>query len=261
MLDEPKIKNSLKTSIFGRREIHIFDETDSTSNRAHIIADSYSPEGTIVVAESQSSGKGRLGRKWVSVPYKSISVSIILRPRIEVSSAPGLTFVIAVALSDTLHSFGVHNHRIKWPNDILINNKKISGILTEMKVSAGKIQFIIAGIGINTGSVSADLPDDLKNIASSVYDETGIVIDRTEFLCRFLYDMEIRYNEFQQSGLCDILTAWSENTDTIGRIISVYTNQNLVKGKVTGINPDGSLSVETDSGIVTVNSGEISIQC
>ncbi len=259
MLNESEIRNGLLTSVFGRKEIHVFDETDSTNDRAYMLADSFSPEGTIVVAESQITGKGRRGRKWVSIPGKSLSFSIILRPGISIAKAPGLTLLIAVALSDALHSFGIHTHRIKWPNDILINNKKISGILTEMKISSGKILFIIAGTGINTGPVSADLPDEIRDTASSIYDETGIVIDRIELLQRLLYKMENRYNEFIQSGLENILTAWTENSDIIGSTVSVNLNQHPVTGKVTGINSDGSLSIETDSGIVTLNSGEISI--
>ena len=259
MFNESEIIKSLRTSVFGQKEIHIFDETDSTNIRAYTLADNASPEGTIVIAESQKSGKGRLGRKWISVPGKSLSFSIILRPEIEISNAPGLTLLIAVALSDTLHNFGEHTHRIKWPNDILINNKKISGILTEMKASAGNIIFIIAGTGINIGPVADDLPHELKIIASSIYDETGIIIDRTEFLCSFLLNMETRYNEFLRYGLTDILAAWKENSDIIGKIISGNTSGNPVKGKVTGINHDGSLTLETDSGPVIINSGEISI--
>lgn len=259
MFNESEIINGLQTYVFGRKEIHIFDEIDSTNNTAHVLGENNSPEGTIVIAESQSSGKGRLGRKWFSIPGKSLSVSLLLRPEIEISTAPGLTLVIAVALSDTLHNFGIHSHRIKWPNDILINNKKISGILTEMKASSGKILFIIAGIGINTGPVSADIPDELKYIASSIYDETGTEIDRLKFLQSFLLHFETRYNEFLQSGLENILAAWKENSDIIGKMISVCVNQEIINGKVTSINFDGSLTIETGPGQLTINSGEISI--
>lgn len=257
MLNECDIKDRLQTDVFGRKEIHIFEQIDSTNSSAHSLAESSSPEGTIVLAESQSSGKGRLGRKWISVAGKSLSVSIIMRPDIDISKAPGLTLAIAVALSDTLHSFGVHTHRIKWPNDILIKNKKISGILTEMKATPEKILFIIAGIGINISSIHDNLPDDIKDIASSVYDETGLDIDRTDFLCSFLLNLEKRYNEFLRSGLEHILNEWRENSDIIGSTVTVSINRNLVKGKVTGINYDGSLNLETDSGIVHINSGEI----
>lgn len=259
MFNESEIIDGLQTYVFGRKEIHIFDEIDSTNNTAYLLGENASPEGTIVIAESQSSGKGRLGRRWFSIPGKSLSVSLLLRPEIEISTAPGLTLVIAVALSDTLHSFGIHSHRIKWPNDILVNNKKISGILTEMKAAAGKILFIIAGIGINTGPVSTDIPDELKDIASSVYDETGIDINRILFLQKFLFNIESRYNEFLQSGLENILTAWKQNSEIIGKMISVNMNQNIIEGRVSAINFDGSLTIETTAGHVTINSGEIRI--
>ncbi|NLV69069.1 MAG: biotin--[acetyl-CoA-carboxylase] ligase [Spirochaetes bacterium] len=259
MFYESKIKAGLDTVVFGRKEIFIFKETDSTNDRAFNYAEKSSPEGTIVIAESQNSGKGRHGRKWISVPGSSISLSIILRPRIQLAEAPGLTLVLAVALSDTLHGFNVHNHRIKWPNDILINNKKISGILTEMKAADGEILFVIAGTGINIGPVSGLLPENLKETATSIFDETGIMIDRTDFLRHFLYNLESRYNQFLQSGLTGLLKVWEENSDIKGRTVSAIKDRKPVKGKVLHINNDGSLTLETDSGPVIINSGEISI--
>ena len=259
MLSESDIKTGLITFSFGRKDIHIFNEIDSTNDRAYKLADNSAPEGTIVIAESQSSGKGRSGRKWISIPGQSLSFSIILKPEIDIAKTPGLTLVIAVALSDTLHHFGVHTHKIKWPNDILINNRKIAGILTEMKAMSGKIVFIISGIGINTGSVLNELPEDLKSAASSILDETGIVIDRTGFLQTLLQMMEIRYNEFVQSGLENILKDWKENSDLIGKKISFILDRQRIEGDVKAINDDGSLNIETGSGTLSFNSGEITI--
>ena len=259
MLNESEIRKGLQTLVLGRKEIYIYDEIDSTNNRAFSLAGSSAPEGTVVIAETQSSGKGRLGRTWVSVQGKSLSFSVILRPEIDIAAAPGLTLVIAVALSDTLHNFAVHNHVIKWPNDILINNKKISGILTELKASGGRIESVIAGVGINISSTAEDLPAGLKEIASSVYGETGIEIDRTEFFCRLLLNLELRYNEFINTGLGGILPVWKKNSDIIGRMVSVNVNRKLIEGRVTGITEDGGLEIETGSGMIIVASGEITM--
>jgi len=180
-INEFEITRNLQTEIFGRREIHIFKETDSSNIQAFSIASNGADEGSIVIAECQTGGKGRLGRKWVSSPGKNLYLSLIIRPDIPTYSAPRLTLVTAVALSETLNSAGAPDHRIKWPNDILFNEKKLSGILTEMKGDCDNIAFIIIGAGVNLNSSTEDYPVELKDSVISLKEITGREIDRIDF--------------------------------------------------------------------------------
>ena len=259
MYKESEIREGLETTVFGQGEIHIYTETDSTNNKAYSLAEDLSPEGTIVLAEYQNAGRGRMGRTWVSVPGKSISLSIILRPPVTPDSAPGITLVMAVALSDTLREFGIHNHSIKWPNDILINNRKISGILTELKMYGSRIGFVIAGMGINTGPVKDSLPEELKPFASSIYDETGISIERLPFLRKLLKNIEAAYFDYLKSGLDALLPRWRDNSDIFGKRVSALKEGEAVEGTVRGICGDGSLEIETADGEVKITSGEITL--
>ena len=168
ILDEFGIRRGLNTDIFGKKEIVIFDKTGSTNIEAFNLASAGAPEGTIVLSEEQVSGKGRLGRTWSSPPGKNIYLSIISRPPMPPHLASRLTIVTAVALSDTLIESGITEHRIKWPNDIMAGEKKLSGILTEMKGDTDSIDFIITGIGINVNTTADDYPGGLSGTATSI---------------------------------------------------------------------------------------------
>ena len=255
--NEFEIRKNLKTEIFGRKEIHIFNETDSSNIQAFRIASSGADEGTIVIAESQTGGKGRLGRKWISPSGKNLYLSIIIRPAIPTFFAPRLTLVAAVALSETLDSIGASDHRIKWPNDILFNDKKLSGILTEMKGDCDSIDFIITGLGINLNSSIVDYPDELKNSVISLNEITGREIDRVEFLDLFLSQFEKKYSDFLKGCFPEILDQWITRSAIINQKIKITDYNDIFTGIVTDVTPDGNLIVQTDNGTCQVNSGDI----
>jgi len=257
IITEYEILKNLNTEIFGRREIHIFEETDSTNMQAFKIASKNAPEGSIVITETQTGGKGRLGRRWVSPPRKNLYISLIIKPQIRISFAPRITIVTAVALSDTLEESGAAGHMIKWPNDILYDNKKLSGILTEMKGDCDSIDFIIIGIGVNLNSGPDDYPDNIKDSAVSVKDITGSEIDRVKFLTLFLMNFEKHYIAFLNGKFPEILEKWKSRSFIINRRIKVSNFDETFTGIVTGITPDGNLIVNTDEGICHVNSGDI----
>lgn len=257
MLMEFEIRRGIKTSTLGRKDIHIFDETDSTNIQAFRIASNGAPEGTIVLAEKQTGGKGRFGRKWVSPYGKNIYLTVILRPVIQTIFAPRITLVTAVALSETLDQFEAQSHRIKWPNDILFNDRKLSGILTEMKGDTDSIDFIITGIGVNINSTCDDYPDDLKGTAISLSEITGHKINRTDFLNALLLNTERRYNEFIEGKFRSILDEWIKRSAIIGQRIKVTNFDELYTGIVTGVNVDGNLILQTDNGERIINSGDI----
>lgn len=254
---EFEIKRHLKSSIFGADEITIFQETDSTNIQAFRLASAGAAEGTIIIAESQTGGKGRLGRKWVSPSGENLYLSIIVRPDIPTLTAPRLTLVAAVALSETLDSIGATEHRIKWPNDILFKNKKISGILTEMKGDCDSIDFIIIGLGVNINSSSGDYPEELKESLISLKEITGHKVDRIEFLTLFLHNFEKSYSDFLKGRFPEILDIWIQKSAIINQKIKVTNHNEVYTGIVSSITPDGNLIVNTDEGIRQVNSGDI----
>lgn len=254
---EFEIKRILKSEIFGSQEIHIFSETDSTNIQAFKIASAGAAEGSIVIAESQTGGKGRLGRKWESPSGKNLYLSIIVRPKIPTLSAPRLTLVTAVALSETLDSAGASGHRIKWPNDILFNDKKISGILTEMKGDCDNIDFIIIGAGVNLNASSSEYPEEIKNSAVSLQEITGREINRLDFLNLFLLNFERNYLDFIQGNFPAILEKWIKKSAIINQKIKVTNYNEVIIGTVTDVTHDGNLIVTTDNGTCLVNSGDI----
>jgi BirA family biotin operon repressor/biotin-[acetyl-CoA-carboxylase] ligase len=256
-IDEYKIKSNLKTRLIGQNSIFVYETTDSTNREAFKLASQGISEGSIVIAENQSSGKGRLGRSWKSFPGQGIYLSIILRPPIAPSKASGLTIAAAVALSFTLDEFKITDHEIKWPNDILINGRKVSGILTEMKADPDSIDFIITGIGINLNIPDESFPDEIKDIAVSVSNVYGAEIDRCAFLQSLLCNFEKFYFLFLDGGFPEIINIWKKRSEIINKKIRATLINESFTGTVTGINSEGFLIVDTDKGVRFINSGDI----
>ena len=256
-LDEYKIRNNLNTELIGKKTLIVHEETVSTNIDAFKLASQGAEEGTVIIAENQTSGKGRLGRSWTSFPGRGLYLSIILRPSISPSKGSGITIAAAVALSNTLDEYGIKNHEIKWPNDILLNGRKVSGILTEMKGDADKIDFIITGIGINLNTRPEDYPSDIKKIAASAADSKGEDIDRCAFLQSLLRNFERYYLKFLNSRFPEILEIWKKKASIVGREIKVSLIDETFTGTVKGINAEGFLIVETGTGERLINSGDI----
>ncbi|MCL2155280.1 MAG: biotin--[acetyl-CoA-carboxylase] ligase [Leptospirales bacterium] len=255
--NEFEIVKNLETKIIGKKNIYIFQETDSTNIQAFNLALSGVEEGSIIIAESQTSGKGRLGRNWVSPSGKNLYLSIILRPKILTLHAPRLTLVTAVALSETLDDFKIFDHRIKWPNDILLNGRKLSGILTEMKGDCDTIDFIIIGVGVNLNSSSNDYHDDIRDSIISLKEFTNTEINRIEFLQSLLVNFERNYFDFIQRGFDEILSKWIKKSSIINQKIKVTEHENIFTGIVIEVTSDGNLIVQAGTEIHTVNSGDI----
>lgn len=161
-----EIVEGLDTEVLGRKEILHFEETDSTNARARELADQGAPEGTLVVAERQTQGRGRKGRIWFSPPGAGIYASLILRPSIPPHEATRITFVTAVAAAEALLHLTDLNVRIKWPNDILVNGKKVAGILTEISTERGAVDYAVVGLGMNVNTPG--FPDDISERATSI---------------------------------------------------------------------------------------------
>jgi BirA family biotin operon repressor/biotin-[acetyl-CoA-carboxylase] ligase len=252
-----EIHEDLKTKVMGR-DVVFFDETDSTNIRAKDLAENGAVEGTLVIAESQSKGRGRKGRSWHTDKGEGIFLSLILRPKLTPSEVAIITLMTAVAMVEALKQVTDALPRIKWPNDLLINGKKICGILTELSTEMDAVNYIIVGLGININSKKENFPEEIKDIATSLHMETGEEYSRKDITKRFLESFEKYYNILNKRGFETILTAWKKNSDTIGRDVEIDIFDRQITGVVEDIESSGVLRVSTDDGrIERIISGDV----
>lgn len=244
MLYPEEIKSNLSTTLIGN-DILYFTDIESTNNFAKQVADE-AEEGTVIVAETQKSGRGRLGRNWQS-PRGGINLSVILKPNISLDNAARLTLMAGLAVANTIRSFGL-DARIKWPNDVLINGKKVSGILTEVNAEMEQIEFIVVGIGINANVDINEFPPGIKEKATSLKKELGRDISRITFVQKLLYEFEQQYINFKTQKFSHILAEWINLSDTIGKEVAIMTPSKIIEGKAIGITDTGAISVLTKEG-------------
>ncbi len=250
-----KLKDALNTSYIGK-EIHYFWEVDSTNEVAKGLAMEGAPEGTIVIAEKQRKGKGRGGKPWIS-PIGGAWMSIILRPDTLPINAPQLTFTAGVAAAKTIgEEYGIEVG-IKWPNDILIEDKKVCGILTEISTERDSIDYIIAGIGIDANVDLDLLPPELREETTSLKSVLEKEISRMKLVRKFLENFEKMYNEFNQGNFQKILQKWRKYSKTIGNNVEIRKGTEIVQGEAVGVNSEGALILELkDGSLRKIISGE-----
>ena len=238
------IRMGLRSTLIGQK-IHYFDELISTNITAKELAHD-AEDGTVVVAEVQKGGRGRLGREWLS-PRGGIWMSVILKPTISLAHASRLTLVAGVAISKAMRKLGV-DARIKWPNDILINDKKVCGILTEVNAEMELVDYIVVGIGINANADMDEFSDDVRDVATTLMSELEEPIDRISFIQDVLFELEQEYIRFRTQPFSGILDEWTSLSDTIGRQVTVTTPHKILEGKAVGLTDDGALVVESSDG-------------
>lgn len=251
-----KILPHLRTQSFGKT-IHHHARAASTNDLAHQLAIDGASEGTLILAEEQSSGRGRLGRTWISERFSGIYASLILRPGIEPREAPILGLAAAVAISSGIRDVTALETDIKWPNDVMVNGQKCCGILTEMSAELDKIQFVIVGIGINVNQ--RKFPPELENKASSLFLESRRGISRVEVLVSVLRRFEDLYMEFLHQGRSVVLKQWVRcSSYASGKKVMVESGRRRISGITVGLGEDGTLQVRTENGqIETVMSGDL----
>lgn len=256
ILSKENILHNLNTKFIGKEVIH-FDSLDSTNNYAKTIA-SKAINGTVIISEEQLNGRGRLGKQWHSKKHEGIWMSIILKPDILPMDAPFITLIAGASVVQALGNLGV-NSSIKWPNDIILNGKKICGILTELSAEIERVNYIVLGIGINAKTL--DFPEDIVNIATSIKKE-GYDISRVDIVRNILSEFETKYNEYvNYNNKKATLEVCRKYSAIIGK--EIYTIKNDIKEKVKciDINESGNLVVEDKNGNEKeVISGEVSIR-
>lgn len=242
-----ELQAGLETKVVGR-ELVYFADTDSTNDRAHDLAKKGAAEGTVVIAESQQAGKGRLGRRWTSPAGVNLYASIILRPPIAPRYASQLTFLSAAAVARAIVENTGLNPTVKWPNDVLIDGCKVAGLLNEMDAETERIRYLILGIGVNVNMQAEQFPDDLRYPASSLAIASGRTVSRLLFTQTLLTHLDLLYDQYRQDGFKPILQAWQDFFILTGRQVEVDCQGRLLQGRVSGLDEDGALLLQTADG-------------
>ena len=256
-----EIQIGLDTEIIGK-EMHYEPSVDSTNQLAKKLAYHGAADGSIVVAEEQTGGKGRLDRNFYSPRGKGIWFSIILRPNFSPHDAPKFTLMAAVAVAEAMARFKL-KAEIKWPNDILHNGRKLVGILTEMTGEIGKITYLVIGVGINVNISRDEFPDELRDIATSLSEMNGgESLSRVYLFRAVLEEFDQLYREVNAAGFDKIIERWRKYNVTLGKNIRVIStgDGSSFTGKAVDLNQDGALVVETADGLQTVYAGDVSIR-
>ncbi|MFQ5442057.1 MAG: biotin--[acetyl-CoA-carboxylase] ligase [Thermodesulfobacteriota bacterium] len=230
------------------KKIFFYDSLDSTNTRAFELGRSGEPEGAVVIAETQTSGKGRLGRIWESPAGVNLYASIIIRPNLAPYEAQGITLLAAVTASEAIAAFVPSSPVVKWPNDVLIGSRKVAGILTEMDTEPERINFIVVGIGVNVNMTKNLLPDSLKAVATSLRDSAGGEVSRTEFALSLFYSFEKWYKIYLTEGLPPVLGAWKGLFASEGKPVRVTGLNDTIEGICMGVDSTGALLVRRASG-------------
>lgn len=255
-----EIASKLHTNRIGKKIICLA-KTDSTNLRAFSLGEQGADEGTVVTAEEQTQGKGRLGRHWESPAGVNLYCSILLRPPLLPLKAPQFAFLSAVAVAKAIETTTSLKPRIKWPNDVLVNGYKVSGILNEMSAEMEKINFIILGVGVNINMRREQFPSDLRHPASSLMIEGGKPVNRSEFTRNFLVILDALYDEFLLSGAGAVREEWLSRSILTGKKVRVSFQKSETVGIACGLDDDGALLIRnTDGKIDKILAGDVSIE-
>ncbi len=245
-LDE--ISQGLAANRLGCK-FHYFFEIASTNSHARQLADNGAAEGEVVIAESQSQGRGRLGRRWQSPPFVNLYFSVILRPKLAPVDAPQITLMAAVALAETVDSFIGATAGIKWPNDILVGGKKLAGILTEASCDSERLHYVILGIGVNLNYAVGLMPKEIRERATSIAHLTGKPLNRESFFRRLIQDLDRCYGELERSGFAALARRWLAHFSLRDRRVRVELLGQAITGWARGIDRDGALLIEDENGV------------
>jgi len=256
ILTPDMLRQRLKGNLFGRR-IHHFFKADSTNRIALELGHAGEPEGTLIIAEEQTAGRGRIGRTWHSERATGIYATLLLRPKLAPVQAPLLTMMAGLSARTAITDATGLAVDVKWPNDLLVHGKKIAGILTEMHAEPSQVRFIIVGIGINVNQDK--FPAEIAGVATSLRVASGKVQSRADILIRLLREFENDYNRFLQEGAASIVKRFEEvSSYARGKRVQVTNGSEAFIGVTAGLAPEGLLRVKRDGGdVVTVVSGDV----
>jgi BirA family transcriptional regulator, biotin operon repressor / biotin---[acetyl-CoA-carboxylase] ligase len=249
-----------KTKVIGR-DIRVFKETTSTNDVIEKLARDGVKEGVVVFAESQTKGRGRLGRKWISPAHKGLWFSILLRPNLNPQETTQLTVASATALRRAIISETNLRPEIKWPNDILIGGKKVAGILTELSAELDRVKHITLGIGVDVNVDANELPPEVRKIATSLKIESGEKISRAELATEILRELDKDYAKICAGKFSEVADEWEAGCATIGKNVTVQMGDRKICGRAESLDDDGALLVRTEHGhLERVIGGDVTLE-
>jgi BirA family transcriptional regulator, biotin operon repressor / biotin---[acetyl-CoA-carboxylase] ligase len=241
--------------------VHYFDELESTQQTAAKLAARGALNGEVVIAERQTAGRGRMGRRWHSPPGVNFYGTFILRPEMPVAEAALLSLVAGVAVAETMELVAPRMVALKWPNDIWIGGRKAGGMIAEAVTdSRQRLACVLLGIGLNLNLAPEDIPVELRDRATSVMAATGRPCERVELAGELFSRLESRYMETQSGGFAAVRPLWERYSALTGRQVTVVDGLSRIGGTVRGIDPDGALLLEAEGGLVRVLAGDVSIE-
>jgi BirA family biotin operon repressor/biotin-[acetyl-CoA-carboxylase] ligase len=250
----------LRTRVIGR-EIQVFEETTSTNDVMGRLAKAGVKEGAVIFAESQTKGRGRLGRQWISPERKGLWFSVLLRPDIAPQAATQLTIAAATALARAITLQTSIVPEIKWPNDILIRGKKVAGILTEMTAEVDHLQEVILGIGINVNLETRDIPPALRKLATSLRIESGQFVDRANLAVTVLRELDRDYEHVKRGEFEAVAEQWQAHCSTIGSQVSIRVGERVVRGRAESLDADGALLLRSQHGhLERITGGDVTME-
>lgn len=255
-----KLQEGLRTKGLGK-SIIFSREVDSTNEWAKRLATYKAQEGTVVIAETQTRGRGRLDREWIS-PVGGLWFSIVLRPKLRPTEAVKLTFMAGLAVAEVLSETFDLKVETKWPNDVLVKGRKICGILTEMNTTGENVNFVVLGVGVNANfNVKEAFPKQLRNAATSLEDELNRKVKLEDLFGSLLKKLETLYERFTKKGLSAILEKWKNYAYFLGRQVEVASSTGKLRGLALDIDEEGALLLELEDGTVErVLVGDVSLR-
>lgn len=256
-----EIQGMLKTDFLGKI-IQYYDEVDSTNLQAKRIAEKGFEDGTVVIAEEQLRGKGRLGRAWVSPKGKGIWMTIMLKPKISPADAAKVTLLTACAVCKAIEDTCAVYPKIKWPNDIVLEGRKLCGILTEMSAELDEVNYILVGIGINVNLEREDFPEELLSHATSIKIEKGNVVERRKLAAAIINNFESFYKTFIRTGsIKGFIREYKDKSAVLGKEVKIKSSNVELQGTVVDISDEGQLVLRLKNGeLKEIISGEVSVR-
>lgn len=252
-----EVQKDLLTQCFGRT-LYAFPTLDSTNRFAKDLVHRGLPEGTLVIAEHQTEGKGRLGRSWVSPPFLGLTFSVLLFPKKNPDQYPLLSLAFANAIVNAVQQVLGIEAKVKWPNDILLKGRKVAGILSEMIISPNLQKGFILGVGVNVNGLEEQFPVELQHTVTSLRMVKGTPVQREAFLSVLINQLEKWYDCFQEGQASFILEQWKNSSETMGKTVKVYLPQGCFYGIAKDLEGDGALILEKSNGEKqTIHSGDI----
>jgi BirA family biotin operon repressor/biotin-[acetyl-CoA-carboxylase] ligase len=249
-----------KVRVVGR-EIHVFHETTSTNDVAARLARGGAAEGAVVFAESQTNGRGRMGRAWISPAGKGLWFTVLLRPAFAPQGTTQLTVAAATALSRAITLQTGVTPEIKWPNDILIRGRKVAGILTEMRAELDQVQEVLLGIGMDVNLETGDFPAPLRRTATSLRIETGQKVSRSELAVAILRELDRDYQAVAEGRFGRLAEQWEERCTTLGRLVAIRFGTRVIRGRAESLDDDGALLVRGTHGLLErIVGGDVTLE-